>query len=141
MESVLPAAFSFSFLPVAIGDVGFDSDDRFDSFALASVVELDGTKHVSVIGQGEGFHAMVAGSSNQGWDFVDPVQKAVVAVDVKVAELVGDFRQESSRCRFRCRDVVPGRSVVGPNWVLGKPRGDLMPYTVDVILAVERGNR
>lgn len=138
MKGVLFATFSFPFLPVAIRDVGFDSDDRFDSFTLAGLVELDRTEHVSVIGQGESFHAMISSGTHQGRDGVDPVQEAVVAMDVQVAELIGYFWQESSGCRVRCRDGVPGRSVVGPNRGLGKPRGDLMRDTRDVILVLER---
>ncbi len=138
MKGVLFATFSFSFLPVAICDVGFDSDDRFDSFALASMVKLDGPEHVSMIGQGESFHAMISSGTHQCRDGIDPVQEAVVAMDVKVAELIGYFRQGSSGCRFQCRDGVPGRSVVGPNRGLGKPHGDLMRNTGDVILGLER---
>ena len=139
MKCALPAAFAFPFLPMAIGDISFDSDDRFDSLASAGMVELDSAEHVSMIGQGECLHAMFASGSNQSRDGVYPIQQTVMTVDVKVTELVGYFGQGSSGCRSRCRDGVPGNSVVGLNGGTGKPHGDLMPHTVDVILDEERG--
>lgn len=100
MESVLLAFFTFPLLSMSVCNIGFDPDDWLDAFLQASLMKFDSAVHVAVIGQGKGFHAMVTCGSNQCRNCIDPIQKAVMAVDMKVAELIGYFRQRSSGCRF-----------------------------------------
>ena len=69
------------------GHVGLAADDRFDAGGGGLLVELDGAKEVSVVGNGDGRHAEILGFLDEGVDLVGPVEETVLGVDVEVDKL------------------------------------------------------
>lgn len=96
MEVGLATCFTLLVVATPIGDVGLHADDRLDTFLTARLVELDRTEHVSMVCQGERFHALILGEANHVRDGVDPIQQAEMAVYVKMAESIGSLGQMTS---------------------------------------------
>ena len=70
-------------------DVGFQTDDRQDLGGLGFAEKLDGSVHVSVIGQGQRGHAQSFGAFEQIRDLACAVQEAVMAVAMEMDERRG----------------------------------------------------
>ena len=124
---MLLAMFSFAVMATAIGDVRFDSDDRFDSRIVAAVVELYSPVHVAMIGQCECLHPLILGDPDHRGDGHDTVQKAVVAMDMKMAISTRYLCQDSSGCSdsTSCfQHSVTAVPVVGARAGTGKGHGD-----------------
>ena len=96
MEVRLSSTFALTIMTAAIGDVGFHAYDRLNSFLDTGLVKLDGAVHVSVVCQGEGFHALILRQANHVRDGVDPVQEAEVAVNMKMAVTISNLGQGTS---------------------------------------------
>ena len=82
MEVGLPTCFTLLVVTTPIRDVGLHADDGLDAFLAACLVELHRTEHVSMVRQGERFHALILGEANHVRDGVDPIQQAEMAVYV-----------------------------------------------------------
>jgi hypothetical protein len=72
---------------VALGDVRFDAEDRFDPRLARQVVELDGAEHVAMVGQRHSRHARRGRGADDLVEAVGAVQQAVLAVKVEVDEV------------------------------------------------------
>ena len=96
MEVGLATCLTLLVVATPIGDVGLHADDGLDAFLTARLVKLDRTEHVSMVRQGERFHALILGEANHVRDGVDPIQKAEMAVYVKMAESIGSLGQMTS---------------------------------------------
>ena len=75
------------------GDIGLDTDDRFDQRILVSVVllgdleELVGTEHVAVVGHGDRRHALTSHLGKKLLVAGSTIQHRVLSVSVKVDEV------------------------------------------------------
>src|SRR5690606_2595409 len=68
-------------------EIEFAADERFDAGFLRSVVELDGTVEITVVGEGEGLHAELGGALHEPVDAAGAIEEAVVGVDVEMDEI------------------------------------------------------
>ena len=66
--------------------VGLEPDDGFDSGGGGGVVELNGAKHCTVIGEGNGVHAHGFNRADQLLNIAEAVQQGVGGMDVEVDE-------------------------------------------------------
>ena len=96
MEVGLSAAFLFSIMATAICDVSFHANDGFDALLSTSLVKLDCAVHVSMICEGQSFHSLILGQSDHIRNRIDPIQQTEMAVDMKMAESIGDLGQVTS---------------------------------------------
>ena len=69
-----------AFLAAARRDVGLVSDDRLHPGVAHRTIELDRPEEVAMVGQGEGFHAVLDGESSQVLDPARAIEQAEVAM-------------------------------------------------------------
>jgi hypothetical protein len=90
----------------SLDEVKFAADERFDTFRLGGVIEIDGAKEIPVVGEGEGRHAEGHGAVHEAVDAAGSVQQAVVRMDVEMDKVLisgrhGRARQGAGGARAR----------------------------------------
>jgi hypothetical protein len=89
-----------------LNEVELATDERFDAFGFGGIVEVDGAKKVSVVGEREGGHAEGNCPVHQAINAASAVEQTVVRMNVEMDEIqVGGRhsrgRQRPSRNRAR----------------------------------------
>jgi hypothetical protein len=97
------------FRPFAGGDIGFQPDDRQDPARFGLAEEFDRAIKVAVIGQGQGGHAQRLGTIEQVRDFARTVQKAVMAVAMKMNKRPAGHRCVTCAVAAPALPAPPGR--------------------------------
>ena len=86
-QVVVAAPGRVSVEAATLGYVGFDPQDRLDADLASALVELDGTEHVAMIGQGDGRHAKGLRPFEDVLEAVGAVEQAELAVEVEMGEV------------------------------------------------------
>ena len=81
---VVASTSSVAIDPAALGNVGLDADNWLDPRLARSLVELDRTEHVAVIGERKSRHAGVLRCRDDVVQSVSTVEEAVLAMAMEM---------------------------------------------------------
>ena len=68
-------------------NINFTADDRLDTSSMCFGVEVQSTKHVAMIGDGHGRHAILTGTGHQITNTNSTIKQAVLGVDMEVNKI------------------------------------------------------
>jgi hypothetical protein len=75
------------FFVAICANIGFASDNRFDSRLLRSEIELDRAEQRSMIGERDCRHAQLRGALHHFLNFARPVEQAVLGMIMQMNEI------------------------------------------------------
>ena len=89
MVVLIVSQLAIPFAPVAGGHIGLTADYRFHPVFLGFLVELNGPKHVAMIGHGDGRHTKGTDLLEKGIKLICAVEETILSMEVKMNELRG----------------------------------------------------